>query len=519
MLDEAVPLPDRAVAVLDDEALDTADPAASLAGASVAPTGRRRRVSKWDRAKEPHDWRWVVAGIGRVLISTGILMFGFVAYQLWGTALQTAAAQNQLENEFEDEVAALPTLPMATDVTVTTPGATTPEATTAPGASTVPGDPTVTTTGESLPPGVTTVPGDPTATTAPGAEPGPTTATTVPGAPTPPPGAPPEVARPDAPASPIPTPEPLKVVAQLQIDSIGVNDYVVQGVTRRALMKGPGHFPETPLPGQLGNAVIAGHRTTYGAPFGDIDEIAVGAEIVVTVPGAGVYYYDVTAIRIVDPQDYASVVPSRDYSKGMLTLVSCHPEYSTRQRIIVLADLDESRSTIVTQPSDPAPPDQAGELPSEDVPQPPVTDGAPTETAPAATSPTDASTPAGFRSGAGTKVVVTPPTTVDGATTTPDTTPPTTSAPTTATPDDAETDEEMAEASEDTFSAGWFDDDTAWPHIAGWGGLLTVIALGAYWVSRRLRRNLMGALVGIVPFVVALYFFYENVNRLLPPAL
>src|SRR5687768_11170510 len=122
MLDENAAAPDAPVAVVDDHAPLAPDPDVAPVGAhvadgepadaTVAPVGRRRRVSKWDRPKDPHDWRWVVAGIGRVLISTGILMFGFVAYQLWGTALQTAAAQNELENEFEDQIAALPTLPM-----------------------------------------------------------------------------------------------------------------------------------------------------------------------------------------------------------------------------------------------------------------------------------------------------------------------------------------------------------------------------------------------------------------------
>jgi sortase A len=80
-------------------------------------------------------------------------------------------------------------------------------------------------------------------------------------------------------------------------------------------------------------------------------------------------------------------------------------------------------------------------------------------------------------------------------------------------------DDTSAADGEDAFAAGWFDDEAAWPHVAGWGLLLALISLGAYWVSRRARRNWVGALVGIVPFLVALYFFYENVNRLLPPAL
>ena len=65
---------------------------------------RRTRVSKWDRPPPPHDWRYFVGGLGKVLIVTGLLMFGFVAYQLWGTGIETARAQNKLENQFEQLV-------------------------------------------------------------------------------------------------------------------------------------------------------------------------------------------------------------------------------------------------------------------------------------------------------------------------------------------------------------------------------------------------------------------------------
>ena len=63
---------------------------------------------------------------------------------------------------------------------------------------------------------------------------------------------------------------------------MGLNRIVVEGATADALTKGPGHFPETPLPGQLGNAAIAGHRTTHLHPFFDIDKLQPGDEIVVT---------------------------------------------------------------------------------------------------------------------------------------------------------------------------------------------------------------------------------------------
>ena len=66
-----------------------------------AASDRKRRTNRFDRPKEPHDWRWAVGTLGRILIAIGLLMFAFVSYQLWGTGIQTAQAQNRLENEFE----------------------------------------------------------------------------------------------------------------------------------------------------------------------------------------------------------------------------------------------------------------------------------------------------------------------------------------------------------------------------------------------------------------------------------
>ncbi len=67
---------------------------------------RRARVSRWDRPKPPKDWHYWVGGTGRVLITIGLLMFAFVAYQLWGTGIQTARAQDRLDRQFEHAVQA-----------------------------------------------------------------------------------------------------------------------------------------------------------------------------------------------------------------------------------------------------------------------------------------------------------------------------------------------------------------------------------------------------------------------------
>lgn len=124
-------------------------------------------------------------------------------------------------------------------------------------------------------------------------------------------------------------------IAQLIIESADVDHVVVEGVDRSSLRRGPGHMPWTPLPGQPGNAVISGHRTTYGAPFYDLDAVELGDEIVVeTVIGRHVY--EVRTIVIVEP----SAVEVTHWRPGAwLTLTTCHPRLSARQRLVVQAEL------------------------------------------------------------------------------------------------------------------------------------------------------------------------------------
>jgi len=86
--------------------VDGGDAADEPGNTPEAKPPRPKRVSKWDRPPEPHDWRYYVGGLGKILIITGLLMFGFVAYQLWGTGIETARAQNKLENQFNQLIAA-----------------------------------------------------------------------------------------------------------------------------------------------------------------------------------------------------------------------------------------------------------------------------------------------------------------------------------------------------------------------------------------------------------------------------
>jgi sortase A len=128
---------------------------------------------------------------------------------------------------------------------------------------------------------------------------------------------------------------PLKgdAIARLDIPSIGVSDYVVEGTDTGSLRKGPGHYPETPLPGDRGTAAIAGHRTTYGAPFRNLDELERGERIVVDMPD-GRFVYRVERTRIVDDEDL-SVLEPVGYRRLMLS--ACHPLYSAAERLIVFA--------------------------------------------------------------------------------------------------------------------------------------------------------------------------------------
>ena len=153
------------------------------------------------------------------------------------------------------------------------------------------------------------------------------------------------------PAGTLPRPAEGEPVARIEIPTIGVDKIVVEGVTRRDLERGPGHYPETPLPGEPGNVAIAGHRTTYGAPFHRVDELQPGDEILLTTP-QGSFRYGVTGTQIVSP---AQVEVVADQGDNRLTLTSCHPKYSAAQRIVVSAELlDEPLPEPPPRPDDEA---------------------------------------------------------------------------------------------------------------------------------------------------------------------
>lgn len=258
------------------------------------------------------DVRRGIAGLGRTLITTGVLILLFVAYQLWGTGLSEARAQDQLKGQFEEL--------LGTEGSTTT-------------------------------------------TRRPG--------TTVAGATT-------TTARPNVP----PPPPEGEAVAIIRIPKIDVEKAIVEGVGVGDLKKGPGHYPTTPMPGQPGNAAVAGHRTTYGAPFYRLDELQPGDPIFVTTR-QGRFEYEVTESRIVTPRQVEVLAPTED---NRLTLTTCHPRFSARQRLIVIAALKG-------EAADAPPPRAGGEepevLPEDEEPSEEETiDGAGLSGDPAARTPT-----------------------------------------------------------------------------------------------------------------------------------
>jgi sortase A len=232
--------------------------------------------------------RRVLGSVGRALVTVGLLLLLFVAYQLWGTGLYTAQAQNDLQDQFEQAQRAA--------------GTTT---TTSPTATTNPSDNPVVTTPTSL--------------------------------------------------APFPAPPEGDVMGRIGIPKIGIDKYVVEGVDVDDLRKGPGHYPSTQMPGHEGNSAIAGHRTTYEAPFGDLDQLVVGDEIRVTTV-QGDFRYKVTEQLVVDPSQVEVLDPTPDPARAghqlsTLTLTTCNPKYSAEQRLVIKAQLQLPPGQIPLAPT------------------------------------------------------------------------------------------------------------------------------------------------------------------------
>jgi len=129
-------------------------------------------------------------------------------------------------------------------------------------------------------------------------------------------------------------------VGRIKIARIGVDTVIVDGTDKASLRKGPGIYDEAPFPGAPGTVAIAGHRTTYLAPFRRVDKLRPGNEIVVEMP-YGRFVYRVQQTRIVRPSE-VSVVRRVGYDR--LVLSACHPLYSAAKRIIVFARLQSAQA-------------------------------------------------------------------------------------------------------------------------------------------------------------------------------
>ncbi|HTE62832.1 MAG TPA: class E sortase, partial [Solirubrobacteraceae bacterium] len=309
------------------------------------------------------------------------------------------------------------------------------------------------------------------------------------------------------------------VVGQIEIPEMELSDIIVAGVEREQLAEGPGLFPQTPMPGQLGNAAIAGHRTTHGQPFYDINDLEAGDDIIITT-AYGTFVYVVTSSEIVAPED-THVIATTDPTRAMLTLTSCHPRYSASQRYIVYADLDLTRSSAPGQPiynfgRDGPMPVNTG-IPGADDPTI-VTAAPPTEAPP--TTPVATVAPVADSTSetllADSTAVPTTATAGPTATAAPD--PLYTVNPGGGTPGGDGADSVLSDGN-DALSNRWFSDKDAFLPVAEWTAVCAAIVIGAYQLAKRLRNSWIGLAAGILPFVVGLYFFYENVNRLLPAAL
>ena len=144
-------------------------------------------------------------------------------------------------------------------------------------------------------------------------------------------------------------PKPGRAVFNLVIPSIDLDQIVVEGVGVEELRKGPGHYPECragfqkPLctefeevwPGEEGRVIVSGHRTTYGAPFWDLDKVRRGDKII-TKTKWGTFTYRVTKKEVVPPDTLAIAVPSNN---AEIVLTTCNPKFSASTRLVVFAEM------------------------------------------------------------------------------------------------------------------------------------------------------------------------------------
>jgi sortase A len=236
----------------------------------------------------------ILGGVGRTMIAAGVLILLFVAFQLWGTGIRTEASQRDLASQFAQEEAQLH------------------------GGTALPGE-----SGSDLGSQPSTTPATPAG--------GGTTTSTAPAA-----------------TGSLPAFKAGDAIGQIRIPKIDADFQMIEGVDLNDLSKGPGHFPNTPYPGQPGNAALAGHRVTWLAPFNRIDELAPGDDIYIhTLQGDFTYQVmpqpgpNGTNIgyKIIWPTQTEILDQPKTPGVNTLTLMACHPKFDLTQRIVVVAKL------------------------------------------------------------------------------------------------------------------------------------------------------------------------------------
>lgn len=138
--------------------------------------------------------------------------------------------------------------------------------------------------------------------------------------------------RPIAPPLDDEAPEPVVPLGRISIPAIGIDRPMFEGIRLPTFDLGPGHWPGTAMPGQIGNMVLGGHRTSSFADFADMDLLAPGDEVIVTTNDGASFTYVVETTEITDP-NAQRVVQQTEERTG--TLFACHPKGSVRQRIVV----------------------------------------------------------------------------------------------------------------------------------------------------------------------------------------
>ena len=424
--------------------------------------------------------RRFVREVGLALVTAGFVVLLFVAYELVGTNLSEEHSQALLARDFNAAVAGA--RPAGTPIT-TVPAGTSPKQ--GPSREKAP-------SGRKVPPGKKARTG--TGTTRPRPHPSrhPLKKSSRGGVTL---------------AGRLPVPPPGGALDHMVIPAIGVDRYVVEGVGEPDLQMGPGHYPGTPLPGQAGNVGIAGHRTTFGAPFFRLNELVRGDFIYLTDISGTTWVYDVVHDWVVPPSDTGVLAAT---NRPELTLTTCNPRFEATSRLVVRAVMIKRlpRGTRL-----------AGHLPASVA----TATGVPRAAAPPATAPVTAG-----------PVTTVPLSTVRrttaaratastlAANTTTSAPPPVTSAPSPGHP----TGKGSGGAAADlpTVGAGPGPANSSstgagvWAAALGWGALALVAWVATRVLAGRRRRYAkLGVLVcGALVCLVPLWFSFAHVVDLLP---